>query len=103
LIFVGGFYLGAAEIIQLIARIAIETCRSAEAEERSAAVAEFQRNQRLYLYQVGSDLRGPVSLEVLCSMRSIKSEMRPVSGETLVCRIGESEWKRLADFMDKSA
>jgi hypothetical protein len=36
-------------------------------------------------------------------MRAIKSEIRPVSGETLVCLIGESEWKRLADFMDKPA
>jgi len=103
LVFVGGFYLGTAEVIQLIARIAIEAGRSAEAAERTAAAAESQRNQRLFLYHVGPDVRGPVSLDVLRSMRAVKSDMRQVSGESLVCRIGDAEWKRLADFMDKSA
>ena len=102
LIFVGGFYLGAAEVIHLIARIAIEAGRSADASERAIA-AEAQRNQRHFLYQVGHDARGPVSLDVLRSMRAIKGDMRQVSGETLACRVGDSEWKRLADFMDKSA
>ena len=103
LIFVGGFYLGAAEVIRWIARIAIAAGRSADADERSAAAAEFQRNQRLFLYHVGNDVRGPVSLEVLRSMRAVKGDMRQISGESLVCRVGDSEWKRLADFMDKSA
>lgn len=103
LIFVGGFYLGAAEVIQWIARIALEASRSADAAERAAAAAEFQRNQRSFLYHVGNDVRGPVSLEVLRSMRAVKSDMRQISGESLVCRVGDSEWKRLADFMDKSA
>jgi hypothetical protein len=103
LLFVGGFYLGAAEVIHLIARIAIEANRSAEAAERSAAAAESLRKQRLFLYHVGNDVRGPVSLEVLRSMRAVKGDMRQISGESLVCRVGDAEWKRLADFMDKSA
>jgi hypothetical protein len=100
LIFVGGFYLGAAEVIQLVARIAIEANRSADAAERAA---EAQRNQRLFLYYVGNEVRGPVALDVLRSLRSVKGESRQVSGESLACRVGETDWKRLADFMDKSA
>ena len=103
LIFTGVLYLGAAEAIQLIARIAIEACRTAEAAERSAAAADFQRNQRLYLYQFGNEIRGPVSLDVLRSLRAVKSEARQVTGETLVCRVGDADWKRLADWMEKPA
>jgi hypothetical protein len=103
LLLAGIFYLGTAEVIQLIARIALEACRSADAADRSAAAAEAQAKQRLYLYHVGADVRGPVTIEVLRSLRSVKVEPRYVTGETLVCRVGESEWKRLAESMDKSA
>lgn len=95
LIFIGIVYLGAGEVIQLIARIAIETCRTADAAERSAA------SQDLYLYQVGEETRGPVSLDVLRSLRAVTNGPRYVTGETIACRVGETDWKRLADFMDK--
>ena len=92
----GALFLGAAEVIQLIARIAGEACRTADA-------AELQVKPRLYLYLVGEEVRGPVSIEVLRSLRSIKTGPRHVTGETLVCRVGDAEWKRLADSMDKPA
>lgn len=101
LIFIGIVYLGAGEVIQLIARIAIEACRTADAAERSAAVADTQRQQPLYLYQVGDEVRGPVSLDVLRSLRSVSTGPRYVTGETITCRVGDTDWKRLADFMDK--
>lgn len=96
LIFAGMLYLAAAEVIQLVARMAIEAGRVADA-------AEQKRSDPQFLYHIGNDIRGPVSLEVLRSLRSVKSEARLVTGETLVCQVGESEWKRLADFMDKPA
>lgn len=94
LIFAGMLYLAAAEVIQLVARIAIEAGRTADA-------AEAKRNEPQYLYHIHNDIRGPVPLEVLRSLRSVKSEARLVTGETLVCQVGDSDWKRLADFMDK--
>lgn len=100
MVFIGIVYLGAGEVIQLIARIAIEACRTADAAERSA-VADEQRNQALFLYQVGEEVRGPVSIDILRSFRAVSFGPRYVTGETLVCRIGETDWKRLADFMDK--
>ncbi|EDY21258.1 hypothetical protein CfE428DRAFT_1551 [Chthoniobacter flavus Ellin428] len=57
--------------------------------------------KRNSLYHISNDIRGPVTLEVLRSLRAVKGEARLVTGETLVCQVGESEWKRLADFMDK--
>src|SRR4051812_21125236 len=42
LIFSGILYLGVAEVIQLIARIAIEASRQADAAERSADATESQ-------------------------------------------------------------
>jgi hypothetical protein len=99
LLLAGIFYLGTAEVIQLIARIAIEASRTADAAERSAAAAEQSRHPALYLYQVGEEVRGPVSLDVLRSLRSVTSGPRYVTGETLTCRVGETEWKRLADAM----
>ena len=101
LIFIGIGYLGAGEVIQLIARIAIEACRTADAAERSAAAADQQRQQPLYLYLVGEEVRGPVSLDVLRTLRSVSTGPRYVTGETITCRVGETDWKRLADFMDK--
>ena len=96
MVFIGIVYLGAGEVIQLIARIAIETCRTADAAEHSAAAS-----QTLYLYQVGEEVRGPASLDVLRSLRAVTQGPRYVTGETLACRVGETDWKRLADFMDK--
>jgi hypothetical protein len=95
LIFIGIVYLGAGEVIQLIARIAIETCRTADAAESAAT------RQDLYLYQVGEEVRGPVSLDVLRSLRAVTNGPRYVTAETIACRVGETDWKRLADFMDK--
>lgn len=95
LIFIGILYLGAGEVIQLIARIAIEACRTADAAERPPA------SPTLYLYLVGEEVRGPVSMEVLRSLRSVNTGPRYVTGETITCQVGETEWKRLADFMDK--
>jgi len=94
LIFTGILYLAAAEVIQLVARIAIEAGRVADA-------AEKKRDEAQFLYHIGNDIRGPVPLEMLRSLRAVKSEARLVTGETLVCQVGEAEWKRLADFMDK--
>jgi hypothetical protein len=100
-VFTGALFLGAAEVIQLIARVAIEAGRSADAAERTAVAAETQSKPRLFLYHVGNEVRGPVTIEVLRSLRSVKGDMRQVSGESLACRVGETEWKRLAEFMDK--
>lgn len=94
LVFAGMLYLAAAEVIQLVARIAIEAGRVADATEKKGGEAQ-------YLYHISNDIRGPVPLDVLRSLRAVKSEARLVTGETLVCRVGDSEWKRLADFMDK--
>jgi hypothetical protein len=103
LIFSGVLYLGVAEVIQLVARIAIEACRAADATERSAAATEQQRNQPLYLYHISNDIRGPVSMDILRSLRAVTGETRLVTGETLICRVGDADWKRLADFMDTPA
>lgn len=94
LLFTGALYLGVAEVIQLIARIAQETARTADA-------AEAQRT--LYLYLVGEEIRGPVTLDHLRSLRSVKSQARYVTGETIACKIGGTDWVRLADIMDKPA
>ena len=96
LAFSGILYLGVAEVIQLIARIAIEAARQADA-------VELQKPAPLYLYLVGEDTRGPVSLDVLRSLRSVTTGPRYVTGETIVCKVGETEWKRLADSMEKPA
>ena len=101
LIFIGIVYLGAGEVIQLIARIAIETCRAADAAERTAAATDQQRQEPLYLYQVGDEVRGPVSLDILRSLRAVSTGPRYVTGETLVCRVGDVTWQRLANPMDK--
>jgi hypothetical protein len=99
LIFSGILYLGVAEVIQLIARIAIEAGRQADATERATTPAAPPPQPPLYLYLVGEDTRGPVSLDVLRSLRSVTTGPRYVTGETLVCKVGESDWKRLADSM----
>jgi hypothetical protein len=96
LVFCGMLYLAAAEIIQLVARMAIEAGRMADATEQ-------HRGQRQFLYHIGNDIRGPVSLDFLRTLRAVKGEARLVTGETLVCPVGEADWKRLADFMDKPA
>ncbi|MDR3406193.1 MAG: hypothetical protein P4L99_27160 [Chthoniobacter sp.] len=96
LVFSGILYLGVAEVIQLIARIAIEAGRQADAVEQ-------QRPAPLYLYLVGEETRGPVSMDVLRSLRSLTTGPRYVTGETIVCKVGETDWKRLADTMDKPA
>jgi hypothetical protein len=94
LIFTGALYLGVAEVIQLIARIAQESARTADA-------AEAQRN--LYLYLVGEEIRGPITFDHLRSLRSVKSQARYVTGETIACKVGSTDWVRLADVMDKPA
>jgi hypothetical protein len=96
LIFTGILYLGVAEVIQLVARIAIEASRAADA-------AQAQRPAPLYLYLVGEEVRGPVSMDQLRSLRAVTAGPRYVTGETIACCVGETTWQRLADFMDQPA
>ncbi|MEP6667900.1 MAG: DUF4339 domain-containing protein [Chthoniobacter sp.] len=51
-----------------------------------------------FLYVSGGDIRGPLSLAVLRSMRAFKGEARPITGETMVCQPGGTAWVRLADL-----
>jgi hypothetical protein len=50
-----------------------------------------------FFYEVSGEARGPVSLDHLAAMRSLPSESRYVTGETLVCRYGSTQWLRLAE------
>jgi hypothetical protein len=100
MIVLGIIYIGMAQVIQLIARIAQECARTADAAEQTAASGAGPQSVRaLYLYQYGADVRGPVPLADLRTLRAMPSEARMVTGETLVCQQGTVEWKRLAEVM----
>jgi hypothetical protein len=54
----------------------------------------------MFFYQVNSEIRGPVSLMDLGSMRAAPSP-GSISGDTMVCAQGTREWLRLADVVKR--
>ncbi len=100
LIVFGIIYFGVGQVIKLIARIAQESARAADAAEQTAAASVAPMHVKaLYFYQVGGEVRGPVSMADLRTIRSLPAQTRMVTGETLVCQQGSDEWKRLAEAM----
>ena len=97
---VGVIYFGLGQVIQLIARIAQECARSADAAEQIATAAVSPAHVKaLFFYQVGGEVRGPVSMADLRTIRSLPAPTRMVTGETLICQQGTDEWQRLAEVM----
>ena len=96
----GIIYFGVCQVIQLIARIAQECARTADAAEQTAVASVAPLHVKaLYFYQVGGEVRGPVSMADLRTIRSLPAQTRMVTGETLICQQGTDEWKRLAEVM----
>lgn len=55
----------------------------------------------LFLYQdKHGEVHGPVPLEQLAAMRALPAESRTVSGNTLVCMQGRTDWFQLQEWMN---
>ncbi|MDR3405137.1 MAG: hypothetical protein P4L99_21765 [Chthoniobacter sp.] len=85
--FIGGvLIISLGRLLALLGEIADNTSRAPQ-----LAAPE-------YFYDCLGEVRGPVPMHHLLSMRALTSETRTVTGETLVCQTGQKAWVALKNF-----